>query len=82
MVAPLAAPSVEFTSSVPSPAVSEFSVGASGAVAGAVVVNTKSTHGIVEPVAAPQGPLNATLDPASVPMIVRGPIEVEGYVPP
>ena len=74
----MAAPSVEVTSSVPSPAVSEFSVGASGAVAGAVVVNTKSTHGMVEPDAAPQGLLKAALDPASVPIIVTGPIEVEG----
>jgi hypothetical protein len=82
MLEPLDEPRVEFTARVPLPAVSELSVGASGAVAGAVVVKTRSTQGMVEPVAAPQGPLNAALEPASVPLIVKGPIVVDGYVPP
>jgi hypothetical protein len=34
------------------------------------------------PVAGPDGPLKATLDPAWVPLIVNGPIVVDGYVPP
>jgi len=82
MLEPLDEPRVEFTARVPLPAVSELSVGASGAVAGAVVVNTKSTQGMVVLVAGPDGPLNATLDPACVPLMVKGPIVVDGYVPP